>query len=80
MTNDDSEDFVKQELRAGKRKQIEFQAIQGLVASGLAIGVAMYLRETISPIFQSAIYALLILFIICACIGVGAGIIVNRYH
>lgn len=80
MANTDADDFVKQELWAGKRKRIEWRALQGLVVSGLAIGAAMYLRETISPLFQLAIYGLFIPFILSAGIGVSAGIIVERYY
>lgn len=80
MAGTDADDFVKQELRAGKRKRIEWRALQGLVVSGLAIGVALYLRETISPLFQLAIYGLLVTFILYAGIGVIAGIVAEWYY
>lgn len=79
MSNVEPDEFVQRELRIGRRKRIEWWSLQGLAVLALAIGAATYLRETVSPAFQVGVLGLLVLFTACAGVGLGAGIIADRY-
>lgn len=79
MSNPESDEFVQRELRVGRRKRIEWWSLLGLAVVAVAIGVATYLRETVSPVFHVGVLGLLCPFTACAAIGLGAGIIAERY-
>lgn len=78
MSNPEPDEFVERELRAVKRKRIEWWSLQGLAVLALAIGAATYLRETVSPLFQAGVLGFLGLFTVCAAVGLCAGVIVER--
>lgn len=80
MSNPEPEEFLERELRVAARKRIEWRSIQGMALLGVAIGVATYLRETISPVFQVGVLGLLLLFAVCATAGLGAGVLAERFY